>query len=319
MTLFVDDEDLENFLPVNVGFTFANLEDDLTDSFNRYILNRIGKEQIIESLKTENADNETHKELIRLVKRANANLAFMIYFPSAKVSISDKGIFYPGKEGEGKQATDKDKEDLYKSIRAKGFQALEDMLAHLYANKDTFSIWKESDLYKKFNELFIRDAREFGPTIKGSYLVFLELYNFIEDVQIEVIEQQVNPIVLENLKTAIDEDTLTDNQLILLRKYIRPTIAYLALARAVSTGAVARDGSGAITIYTDNKLETEKPTIEKNNRWHADLTKAGNTRLSWLTDFIQKNAVEFGIELPTSVMDDFKPFRNESNWSINFF
>ena len=263
MKLFQNTDDLQDFLPVNQGFTLENLQDDLEDSFNRFILSRVGIEQITASLEETEAK---HKELIRLIKRANANLGFMLHFPQAKVTVSDSGITYAGKQEDHRQASEKDKEDLYRAIRAKGFQALEDMLVHLYKNLSIFTHWAASDGYTDFNSLLIRTAKEF-KLIKGSYLIFLDLCQYIEAVEIEVIQPQVHAEVLSSIRIALKDGSLSTIQNQLLNQYLRPTIAYLTMARAVSANAIARDSAGALTIYNDNTNEKASVTLEKNNRF----------------------------------------------------
>lgn len=315
MKLFQDTDDLQDFLPVNQGFTLANMQDDLEDSFSRFIVSRVGLEQIEASL----AENEDpHVELIRLIKRANANLGFMLHFAQAKVTVSDSGVTYAGKQEDYRQASEQDKQDLYRAIRAKGFQALEDTLVYLYKNLSVFTVWAESDEYADFNSLLIRNAKEF-KLIKGSYLIFLELYAYIEAVEIEVIQPQVNAEVLNSIRNALKEGSLSVTQSQLVNQYLRPTIAYLALARAVSANAIARDSAGALTIYNDNFNEKASVTLEKNNRWHADLLEAGNKRLSFMTDFINKNLEELGVTVSGETLSDFKPFRNDEKWATCFF
>lgn len=315
MKLFQDTDDLQDFLPVNQGFTLANLQDDLEDSFNHFILSRVGIEQITASLA---ATENVHKELIRLVKRANANLGFMLHFAQAKVTVSDSGITYAGKQEDHRQASEKDKEDLYRTIRAKGFQALQDMLVYLYSNLETFTHWAESDGYTDFNNLLIRTAKEF-KIIKGSYLVFLELYEYIEAIEIEVIQQQVNSEVLSGVRTGLKTADLSVIQNQLLNQYLRPTIAYLAMARAVSANAIARDSAGSLTIYNDNFSEKASVTLEKNNRWHADLLEAGNNCLSLMTGFIENNLTELGVTISEEDLPKFVPFRNDEKWGTCFF
>lgn len=315
MKLFQDTDDLQEFLPVNQGFTLENMQDDLEDSFSRFIVSRVGLEQIAAS---RDETDEIHVELIRLIKRANANLGFMLHFAQAKVTVSDKGVTYPGKQEDSQQATEKDKQDLYVAIRAKGFQALEDMLIHLSKNLEVFTHWATSDGYADFNSLLIRTAKEF-KLIKGSYLIFLEMYEYIEAVEIEVIQPQVNSDVLSSVRTALKDSTLSLIQSQLLNQYLRPTIAYLAMSRAVSANAIARNSSGALTIYDDNTYEKASVTLEKNNRWHADLLEAGNNRLSLMTSFIAKNMGEFGFIISDEDVSDFKPFRNDEKWGTCFF
>jgi hypothetical protein len=184
MMLFESNDELQMFLPVNQGFTLENMQDDLETAFQTFIAPRVSAE-FVQTLLDDNG--ELHTQLVRLIKRANANLGFMLHFPQVKVQISDSGITYAGRQEDFKQASDRDKEDLYKSITAKGYKALEDILIFLYKNSEEFSEWKSSEQFKDFTSLLINTAKDFRG-INGSFLIFLEMIPFIEDVELEIIE-----------------------------------------------------------------------------------------------------------------------------------
>ena len=319
MKLFNDTEDLQEYLPVNVGFTLDNMQDDLEQAFSQFIYPRIAKEQIETSLAETEAE---HIELIRLLKRANANLGFMLHYAQAKVQLSNSGITYAGKQQDSKQATEKDKEDLYKAIRAKGFQALGDMLEYLYKHRDIFTVWSSSPEYSDYSRLLIRNAKEFR-LINGSFLLFTHLLPYIEDVEVEVIETVLDATLLTDLRAAIQDKSLSEVQTKLLKDYLQPIIANMALARAVSTNSVGRDDLGNVTIYQDDSTDAPKSrrevAIEKINRWHKDLTEYAERRLELMAGFLKLNATDFGLTNPDDVVTNFKPFRNEPDWGMCFF
>jgi hypothetical protein len=319
MKLFNDTEDLQEYLPVNEGFTLENMQDDLEQAFSQFIYPRIAKDQIEDSLTKTDADNV---ELIRLLKRANANLGFMLHYAQAKVQLSNSGVTYAGKQEYSKQASDKDKEDLYKAIRAKGFQALGDMLAYLYQHDTVFTLWKASPECVNYNSLLIRNAKEFR-LINGSFLLFTHLVPYIQDVEIELIETILDATLLSNLRTAIQDKSLDTLQNKLLTHYLQPAISNLALARAVSTNSIGRDDLGNITIYQDDTPDAPRSRrgvdLEKMNRWHKDLIEYAETRLGLMTTFLALNSAHFGLTNPNDVVTDFKPYRNDPDWSMAFF
>jgi hypothetical protein len=319
MKLFTDTDQLQEYLPVNQGFTLANMQDDLEQALSQFIYPRISKEQIEASL---GETDENNVELIRLLRRANANLGFMLHFAQAKVQLSNTGVTYAGRQEDSKQATEKDKEDLYKAIRAKGFNALGDMLAYLYKHANVFTIWADSDECLDYNSLLIRNAKEFR-LINGSFLLFTYLIPYIQDVEIEDIEPILEGSILKDLRTAIQDKSFTALQYKLLTGYLQPAIANLALARAVSTNSVGKDDLGNITIYQDDTADSPRSrrdvTIEKMNRWHLDLITIAQKRLELMAGFIKENAADFGLTNPADTVESFEPFRNESDWGINFF
>lgn len=322
MTLFNNTDELQNFLPVNQGLTLENMQDDMDEALKNFILIRVPEEQITESLKPENQDDADHVEFLRLLKRANANLGFMLHFAQAKVTISDSGIVYPGTGDNYKQATDKDKEDVYKSVRSKGYSALQDILSLMYKNLTKFTIWKESEQYIDFSKLFIRNAKEFR-IINNSLLVFTELYPYIEDIEVEIINEQLDTTLISSLKTAMKNDDLTETQQTLITNYIQPIIANYALAKGISNNSVGRDASGTISIYDDRTLDNPRSKVDvadtKLNLWHLRLTETADKRLSLMTKFIEDNASDLGIAPPTDTNIAFKPFRNDPSWGSAFF
>jgi hypothetical protein len=314
MKLFDTTEDLQLFLPIG-QFTIENMQDDLAYAYLKYIAPYLPDEQMETSMESE---EEEDKELVMRVKRANANLGYMLYFASSKVDISDLGITYSGSGENSKQASKEDKEDLYKSIRGKGYWALDSVLEYLFQNHAKFTIWKESDQYNRVNGLLIRKTSEFK--LSKSMFILIEMNSYLEDVEIEMIDNQFDQDIITKLRTDLKANNLDEKQKVLLEKYLRPGIANLATAYAASANAIGRDPMGNITIYDDDyefsrsRREVEKAKITS---WIAQLKTTSEKRFALASKYIEANFEDLGGTVVEN-QNKITRFINDQSWGTSF-
>ena len=322
MQVFDNNEDFKKYLSVNIGFEVADLESDIDTAMRKYILPYCSKEQWEASKTTQNAWDV---ELVSIVKSAAANLGMFLYLPVAKVSISASGIQY--QVDRNKQATAEDKEDLSLSLFAKGMAQVEDMLKYL---EDTatatapakFQPWKASTAYTIRNSRLIRTTAEYK--IIDSRQVYLSLVPYIEDVELEVIQELIPDTTLQKLYS---RDFGTDNTKkkayeTLLYKYVQPVVANEALHRALDQMAVIIDRYGTLTIHDDtsaNKTKGSKEaSIDKIERKKDGLKIAFIRRRDLMIEFLLKNATNLDLEL-TPEPEVTGPYKNQPEHGSAFF
>lgn len=323
MQIFDDNDDFKKYLSVNIGFDVADLQSDIDTAMREYILPYCSREQYEASKNTENAWDV---ELMNIVKSAAANLGMYLYLPVAKVNISSSGIQYS--VDRSKQATAEDKEDLSLSLFAKGMAQVEDMLKYLEDTETAtapakFQLWKASTAYTVRNSRLIRTTAEYR--IITSRQVFLSLLPYIEDVELEVIQELLPETTLQKLYS---RDFGTDNAKkkayeTLLYKYVQPVIANDALYRALDQMAVLIDRYGTLTIHDDtsaNKAKGSKEaSIDKIERKKEGLRIAFIRRRDLMIQYFLKNAANLDFELTPEPEETTGPYKNQPEHGSAFF
>ena len=312
MVSLFNDNTFKATIPVNVGFTYANVQSDVESALERFIIPYLSQAQYDASI-TETT--ELHLRLIKLVRIAAANIGMGNYMPQGKIQISNGGISYT--VDRNKQATAEDKADLQISFLDKGFRAIDDMLRFLEANKSTFTAWTASSSFTEFKKLLIRTADEF-KIISGSRTVFLALVPYIEDVEIETIENAVPPEILVTLRSG----EFGEKHKELLEKYIRPIVANKALAKGLASLSVIFNNN-TISVFDNSSANQSKGYREASTTklalYKDDLEHTASNRLVLMASFIKTNATDLGYTIPEVPIVVSKPFRNEEGGGTKFF
>lgn len=319
MTFFVDNTDFQKYCNVNTGFVLTNVENDFTAAFNRFVVPYLTLGQYNASVAL--PSNTTHAELIRLVKIAVGNLGMMLYFPVLKAQMTAAGL--QNAVPKEKQLSKEDKQDLFNHLQDKGYDAIEQMLAYLEANKATFTLWANSNAYTEINEVFLRNATEFDNvlTINSSRRFYRTIAGMIQIVERTKIKPALTSALYDTLRAAFLANTLSTIQAELLNDYIRPALAYLAIGMAkfsvsdqqMYNYGVAILDQDYITKHTSNAF----PNYIIYNR--QSCYEEGQAILDAMSTFIATNATALGIATPEADLDTFPYIRNEADWGTAFF
>jgi hypothetical protein len=196
--------------------------------------------------------------LLRLVHEALANLGLLEYLPLNQLEINDGGVFLLSG---GKSPFQWQINELKASLRRKGYNALEAVLAYLEAHVADFPAWATSAAAVQARVLLIPSAAEFTRhyDISGSrltYQAFLPLLRKVERFQLEAV---LSAEYLRELKAQLVAGTLTPDNQDVLDDYLRPALAHLVVAKAVGeVGLSFNGGAIELTIYRpDNANERE--------------------------------------------------------------
>jgi hypothetical protein len=196
--------------------------------------------------------------LLRLVHEALANLGLLEYLPLNQLQINDGGVYVMSS---GSRPFQWQINELKASLRSKGYNALEAVLAYLEAHVADFPAWATSAAAVQARVLLIASATEFTRhyDINGSrltYQAFLPIIRKVERFQLEAV---LSDDYLQELKFQLVAGSLTpDNQLV-LEEHLRPALAHLVVAKAVGeVGLNFNGGAIELDIYRpDNANERE--------------------------------------------------------------
>lgn len=187
--------------------------------------------------------------LLRLVHETLANLGLLEYLPLNQLQINDGGVFLLSG---GKSPFQWQINKLEASLRRKGYNALEAVLAYLEEHATDFPAWTTSAAAVQARELLIPSATEFTKhyDIGGSRLTYQALLSVMRKVQRFDLEASLSAEYLLELKTQLIAGSVSaDNQLV-LDNYLRPALAHLVVAKAVKEVGLSFNGAAVeLNVY----------------------------------------------------------------------
>ncbi|WP_304232383.1 DUF6712 family protein [Jiulongibacter sediminis] len=317
--LFENNAELQEYIPVNTGFSLDFLEADIDSALRKYILPYLSRSQFDETFAYQGANQEKQDELLALVKKSTALLGMHLYMPQAKVSIDGDSITYS--VDREKQASAEDKRELSDSFLWKGLEAVEDMLTFLEENDDVFATWKGSAGYTKFTDHFVRTATEM-KVIEDSRLVFLRLLPAIEMVEFDLAEV-LPETAFDTLKSREFGNDAEQKKLweSLLVDYVQVIVSRRALAMGLSQMVVHLTKDGKLAAFNNTAANMTKGYLQLSEarigQLKGDLNQQADKRLTRMNQFIQDNAELFGYEAPES--HNSQPFVNRETHASKFF
>jgi hypothetical protein len=196
--------------------------------------------------------------LLRLVHEALANLGLLECLPLNQLQVSDGGVFLMSG---GKSPFQWQINELKTSLRNKGYNALEAVLAYLDEHVDDFPAWASSVAAVEARVLLIPSATEFTRhyDINGSRLTYQAFLSIIRKVERFQLEAVIGAEYLRELKAQLVAGTLTPDNRDVLDDYLRPALAHLVVAKAVGEVGLSFNGANIeLNIFRpDNANERE--------------------------------------------------------------
>jgi len=254
--------EIQPYISVAASLSFATMEAPLRNAFEMFLRSLLG-DALITDIETYYADSEAtpkQKRLLQLAQRANALLSLWYDYDELQVEISDSGA--------KRQESDKVKtpykyqeQSLKKGWKEKGFNALDDLLSYLEAEKATFTHYTSSS---KKTEI-VRSAAEIDQFyyINGSRIIFLRLQSHFRNVVNTIVAPRLGDIYA-NYLTEIVKDT-PDAKYVKLRGALLPVVVFYAVARLIrETGSLTDKGLFFETLKnSDDAVNTSPVTDER--------------------------------------------------------
>jgi hypothetical protein len=239
------------------GTELANLEPDLRLAERQHLRPVLGPALYNDLAALTDADvdadladpTSVRGGLLRLVHEALANLGLLEYLPLNQLQISDGGVYVVSG---GSRPFQWQIDQLAASLRRKGYNALEAVLAYLEAHAGDFPAWTTSAAAVQARELLIRSATEFTRhyDIGGSRLTYQALLSVMRKVERFDLEATLSPEYLLELKTQLIAGTVTPDNLVVLDNYLRPALAHLVVAKAVKEVGLSFNGAAVeLNVY----------------------------------------------------------------------
>lgn len=267
-------------------------------------------------------------ELLDLVQYSLAHLAMVSYMALNQVQLTDAGILKADKGAYRYQVR-----ELKLNFITKGYNGLESILEFLEENKDDEKIQELGSfsavvVTRKF---FINSAKEFSQeyNINDSRLTFLSLLSIIKKVEFTLVEKELGTALHDELKEQISTDKLTDDNKLLLEKYIRPAVAHFVAAKAIAERSFKFSGDTISLNLEELVDDTSKGAAAGNDallmKKIEQAYQDGCTYMGKLKDFLNRTAsadkykAYFESELYAGPNAEPVVYRNQSNSKVFAF
>jgi hypothetical protein len=233
----------------------------------------------------EQSPTATNLKLLKLARRALANIAYYLYQPFSSVNVTDRGLTQ-----EKDTAMPFEQMQFARACREAGYAALSKMLEYLITNQATFTTWKGSAERAKLYEcLFVTEA-DFKTYRMVDGLDTIEaLKPSIIHIQQEIIASNITDAVYTDLLSKHLTYAVSGNTATLLNK-CRKTIAHLSVAYAANMLNYKLTANGLrieneIAIYRTNR-SNEVVDRKINHDVMKDAQEKGDAALKELRKFM---------------------------------
>jgi hypothetical protein len=300
MALILTIEEFKKHVPVNASVELDWLEGDLMAVEDEFIKPVLGTEfyDLICLKHAENTLTELQAKLLYTLQHAAANLAQARFLPIQTLQFSSRGVHIITSEDE-KTPFQHQIKAAEKSFQHKGFNALEQALSFLELHIDApdFIVWAGSTAATIFKQHILSDATAFSEfySINNSRLTFRGLLPIIKRSEAFFLEPVLGADFLAELKEELRDREPKPENVVLLDNYIRPALAYLVVAKALSEAAFTFNGSALQLNMLEETENASKAAVASERILLAKKDAAwqdGQTYLLKLKAYLNANASE---------------------------
>lgn len=231
--LFNNDFDIiRGFISANVNNTWDTIS-PYVDEAEEKTLAILGNETLdwLKSGLEDETPTVEYTALLKLVRRAQANFAYLLFAADGTMQISDTG-FLQVEEGGRKSAFQWQVRDFKKARNERGWEALHQTLRLLVKERDTYTQWSESDAIGEVLSVWLPTLQDFNKYRRiDGFETLWALRPAMLFVQEEIIRENIGLDLYEALaEKFIDDDLDADDKA--LMHYILPVVAHLSVERA---------------------------------------------------------------------------------------
>lgn len=272
-----------------------------------YIEKAIGSE-LLAHLKTvadnENSAGAVDKNMLTLVRRAQAFYGYWLYLPYSTGVDGDNGL----QESKTERTQPIRQAMLEKRLAAtadNASKALEGVLLLLFAKPSDFPTWEGSDTYKSACELFVRSATELKkacPYTRGHHRLYLSLREYLQERQRKSIVPLLGEDFANGLLERMRDDTLSDDEKRLM-PYIQRALAYSAYADALLFLVVVQLPNEGLRILSEfDGINNQRALSDQDEvfcKYHGKITSEGEAYQRELKRYLDANSESFPNYTPT--------------------
>lgn len=297
--LFKTVSEIKKCLPANAAFEFGDIEPFIQlQAEPNFLIPVLSQEQydLLNAKYNDSAADLTddEKQLLGLCRFATANYAYLLYTPFGQVNISKSGIHIETSETK-KTAFQWQLDELKSGLINAAFIGLENLLKFLEIKKGIFTAWASSETFTLLHDSFINSADDFDEyyRISKSRLTFLAVKPIIRIIEQNLLYNNLGKDLYDLLKSEIQADNIAAENKLLLNQYIKPALANLTMARALSQLSVRITENGVVVFMGSLSQNTRYflPAGEDAiSRLYQQAITDGNNALEGTKRFLNANA-----------------------------
>lgn len=290
--------EFQRVIKSSAAVDYHSFEPLLREAFDLFIRPVLGERMTRRLVDEYQKDmQEKNSRLIYLAQRSNANLAVWYNFYELTVILSGSGI-QKAETGDYKGLYKYQERQLRENYKAKGFNALDDLLLYL-ENSMEYPEFKESPAWLFRGTAFVpgADIVEKYLSIERSRLIFLRLQPHISFIEKTKLPSLVGEKLLVNLKEKMSGSKIEGTLYQSLLNCIQPVIILYAAARLVRQAGMLTDKGlyfSSVLAGTSGNDETSTLATKEEAEKAAKLFEADAGSYLALTDrFIQEQFPEY--------------------------
>lgn len=282
-------------VPVNMTSDYDVISPFLANAEAMYVTRLIGQEQFDALAEAYSVDMEAgaNKNAVIACQKVIANLGYFFAVPVLSVSIGTTGIQVFSNDNT-KQAFQWQVTDLKAALTELGFTGIEEMLALLESDPETFAPYAASSQLQTQKSCLITTAADFNNyfEISSSRFVFQSINYLMKRVE----QQNVVKVLGADFFQSLKGPDLSDKELTLANTYLKPGIALLTVAKAIVERVCAlKDGQITYNLKgrTDNMNESQALSAQQIAAASDQLVTDGAMFLQDGMQYILDNATDF--------------------------
>ena len=217
---------LKQVVPTSTALSWNKMQAPLENAEEEFLLPILGRALLdkLQAISEASEPIEYERQLLFYARKAVGNLAFFTNFDELNVRITDQGFQrQTSQDGTFNQAYKYQEENLKKSFKNKGFNAVDSLVNFLgysieSADKKIHSIgelWKATDTYKKIKKSIVPSINEVQVVydIHSSALLFLTLQAKMATIEELTLQPVIGRTIYDALKLWLEENvTLPDER-----------------------------------------------------------------------------------------------------------
>ncbi|MEL6971565.1 MAG: DUF6712 family protein [Bacteroidota bacterium] len=274
--IYATDDDFHRHLgkAVSDNLSISQLAPMILGAAEKYIIPWVGQTLWDNLVSGVDDEDLTPEETILLpyVQRSLAWFTIHEYRNVGEVTVSDVG--YMRQETETQKTAYQNQVNNHSRYSIEiAYQALEVMLTHMEsATAGTYTDWEGTDENARNREAFINTARDFQ--IAYSTRISRFVMETMRGLMIDVEEFSMVPLLgtpfFEELKTAIDDKTVTAVQKTLIKK-VQKAIAAFTVEEGIRRSIVRNTGQSIVTVEALESQSSYKEGVPSDNKLNLAL------------------------------------------------
>lgn len=293
MALFSSISEIRKYLPINVTFTFSDIEPFVKQAERDFLIPVLSQAQYDEIEAAQTSSDPDIQKLLDKSRAVVAPYALQLWIPFGQAQITSGGIQITSNEN-SKTAFQWQIEGMENTALLLAYSCAEDLIKFLLVNKTTYTAWTASDEYARLFRLFINTATEFNEYFEmgTSRYLFLQLIPTIQRVE----KNSILPILCKELFDEIKAEILSgsispENEALL--NFIKPAVANLTIKNATGELLLRIERYTATTLIGQQLSRDQGGTQDERNSRLSMLRNEANTeadsQLKQLSDYLYAN------------------------------